>query len=65
MQALRSLKKGEYFTRKPVEFPKESQVWVKGDYVRSLNAYECYKWEDINHITFISGKTMVNADIVF
>ena len=65
MQTLRSLEKGEFFTKKPVEFPKESQVWVKGDYVRSLKAYECYKWEDVNHVGYISGKTLVYTDIVF
>lgn len=65
MKRLKDLKRGEYFTKKPISEPKENQVWVRGDYVRSLGAYECYKWEDVNHITFISGKTLVNDEFTF
>ena len=66
-QYLKDLKKGDFFLRtsKPVSEPKPSQVWVRGEYDRSLKAYECYKWEDINHVGYISGKTLVYTDIIF
>ena len=67
MKYLRDMKRGEFFTKgaKPISEPKENQVWVRGDYVRSLGAYECYRWDDVNHITFISGKTLVYDEFVF
>ncbi len=67
MQYLKDLKKGDFFLRtpRPCPEPKPSQVWVKGEYDRSLKAWECYKWEDVNHTGYISGKTMVQTDFVF
>jgi hypothetical protein len=48
MKTIKSLKQGEYFTLKQIEEPKESQVYVKGDYDRSMKMYSCYKFDDVN-----------------
>ena len=37
---LKNLKKGEYFTIKPIEAPTEKQVYIKGDYDRASKNYE-------------------------
>ena len=31
---LKDVKKGEFFTKKPIEEPKETQVFIRGDYDR-------------------------------
>lgn len=64
---LKDIKKGEYFTRgaKYIEYPSERQVWVKGEYDRSLKAYECHRWDDVNHVGYISGKTIVYTGFTF
>ena len=41
-----NLKKGDYFTLKDIEEPKESQVFTKGDYNRSTKKFNCAKFSD-------------------
>lgn len=43
---IKDLKKGEYFTLRPMEEAKESQVWIKGNYTRRKKGYSCTKWND-------------------
>ena len=33
---IKELKKGEFFTLKPTNEPKENQVFIRGDYDRSM-----------------------------
>lgn len=35
---IKQLKRDQFFTLNPVEEPKESQVWVRGDYDRSTRS---------------------------
>jgi hypothetical protein len=44
---IRNLKKGEFFTLKPIENPKESQVWVKDSYCREDKKWTCIRFSDI------------------
>lgn len=37
---LKELKKGDFFTKKAISDPSESQVWVRGDYDRSAKKYD-------------------------
>lgn len=62
---IKEVKKGEFFTRKPLENPTESQVWVKGEYDRSLKAYECYKFSDVNACTYIKATKEVYTEFTF
>lgn len=62
---LNQLKKGEWFTLKPIEYPKESQVYVRGDYERSEKKYSCSKWSDINAERFLKGTTVVYTEFIF
>ena len=65
MKTVKELKKGEYFTRKPIENPTENQVWVRGDYDRSLKAYECFCFGDVCYTIELKGSAKVYTDFVF
>lgn len=62
---LKDLKKGEYFTLKPIEEPTESQVYIKGDYERSDKKYCCEKFSDMNSWRMLKGDKEVYTDFYF
>lgn len=62
---LSDLKKGEYFTLKDIEYPKESQVFIKGEYDRSEKAYYCDKFSDISSCKILKGNKLVYTDFYF
>ena len=62
---LKDLKRGEYFTLKPIEEPKESQVYIKGEYDRIAGKYDCGKFSDISYSRLIKGDTEVYTDFIF
>ena len=62
---VKELKKGEMFTVKEIEFPKESQVYVRGEYDRSSKMYSCYKWNDVNAERFFKGNKVVFTEFTF
>ena len=65
MKTIKELKKGEYFTLKSVEFPKDSQVYVRGEYDRSSKTYSCYKWSDTSAERFFKGNKVVFTEFTF
>lgn len=65
VKMLKDLKKGEWFTRKPIEEPKESQVYIKGDYDRTDKKYGCQHWNDVNNEVFLKGTTKVYVEFTF
>lgn len=62
---LKELKIGEYFTLKPIEEPKENQVYIRGEYDRTEKKFECGKFSDISYTRYLSGKTEVYTDFTF
>ena len=62
---IKQLKQGEYFTKKAIESPKESQVWIRGEYDRELKKYECYNFSDINKFCYIPGNKEVFTEFTF
>lgn len=62
---IKELKKGDFFTRKPVENPAENQVWIRGEYDRSAKAYEATRFDDINHSVLLGRATGVYTDFTF
>ena len=62
---LKNLKKGEYFTLKPIEEPKENQVYIRGEYDRTEKKYECGKFSDISYTRYIDGDREVYTDFTF
>ena len=64
-ETLKQLNKGEYFTKKEIAYPKDSQVWIKGEYNHSLKKYECTRFSDMNDIQYISGDKIIYTDFIF
>ena len=62
---IKDLKKGVFFTKKPIPYPTDSQVYVKGEYDRALNKYECPKFDDISVAIYMKGDAEVYTDFVF
>lgn len=57
--ALRSLKKGAWFTLKPIAYPTDSQVYVKDDFDRESRKFLCGRRDDISYSRLISGDKIV------
>lgn len=62
---LKDLKKGQFFTKKPIENPTEKQVWVRGPYDKSTKKYDCYRFDDVNTYSEIPGNKEVFVDFIF
>ena len=67
---LREVKKGECFTLKnPSTVPDEEMpskyVYVRGDYIRPLNKYEVYRYDDINRFSYFNGDRAVYINFTF
>lgn len=62
---VRDLRLGEYFTLKPIEHPKENQVFVRGAYCKSDRKYDCNRWDDVNAVRSLPGDREVFVDFVF
>lgn len=62
---VKELKKGDFFTKKAIADPRESQVWVRGEYDRSGGKYECHRFDDVNSSCFLPGGKEVFTDFVF
>lgn len=62
---IKDLKKGEYFTIKPIEEPKETQVYIKGEYDRNSKKYCCGKFSDISYSRDFDGNKEVYTDFTF
>lgn len=62
---VREAKKGDYITLKPIEEPKESQVWIRGDYDRESKRYSLTNFADINRERFVKGTAPAYTDFTF
>lgn len=62
---LKELKKGEFFTRKPIEEPNEKQVFIKDFYIPSDKKYFCTRWNNISDGIELKGTTKVYIDFYF
>lgn len=62
---LKDLKKGEFFTRKPIENPKETQILVKGKYDRRWKKYEAIHLSYVSFCGLLDGETKVYTGFTF
>lgn len=62
---IKDLKKGDFFTLKPVDNPKESQVLIRGDYDKASKTYSCCYFDDMNRERFLKGSKVVYIDFTF
>lgn len=65
MPKLKELKKGDFFTLKPIEEPKDSQVYIRGEYDRSERKFDCGKFSDISASRYLSGDREVYTEFTF
>lgn len=62
---IRELKQGDYFTLKQIDEPKESQVWIRGEYDRSTRTYSATNFSDMNRERCFKGDKEVFTDFIF
>lgn len=62
---VKEIKKGDYFTKKEIAEPRDSQVWVRGEYDRSSKKYEAHRFDDVNTTCFLPGDREIFTDFVF
>ena len=62
---VKELKKGDFFTKKPVECPDENQVWIRGEYDRSARKYSCTRFSDFCDTQLMRGDKVVFCDFTF
>lgn len=62
---LKELKRGDFFTKKPIAEPKDNQVWIRGEYDRAEKRYECVCFDDANRFCYIKGDKEVFTDFTF
>lgn len=62
---VKDLKRGDFFTVKPIENPTEKQVYIRGDYDRSTKKYTCTRFDDICCTRDFSGSKTVFVDFTF
>ncbi len=62
---LRSLKKGTWFTIKPIAYPNDNQVYIKDDFDRELKKFMCGRCDDISYSTYFKGDKLVYTDFIY
>ena len=65
MKTIRELKKGEFFTLKPIAEPTGAQVYIRGDYIRADKKYLCEKFSDMCYARLFDGNRIVYTDFTF
>lgn len=62
---IKELKKGDFFTKKELDAPKDSQVWIRGDYDRSSKRYERQRFDDACSFCYLPGTKEVFTGFTF
>lgn len=62
---MKDLKRGDFFTLRPISEPKENQVYIRGEYDRSERKYWAQKWSDISAGRYLKGDTVVYTEFTF
>lgn len=62
---VRELKRGEWFTLKPIPEPKPCQVFIRGEYFRSTKKFCACQWDDMNKEKYLKPDTVVYTDFIF
>lgn len=62
---VKELKKGDMFTFKQIDEPKDSQVWIRDEYDRMSRKYLVICFNDINRQRLIKGDTNVYTEFTF
>lgn len=67
MATIKDLKRDQFFTLVDYDNKEcpENRVWVRGWYDRSTKKYAIYRFDDICHERFVSGKRRVFTEMIF
>lgn len=65
MPKIKDLKPGDFFTLREIPYPKDTQVFIRGEYDRSERKYWAQKWDDISDGKFLPGDREVFTDFIF
>lgn len=65
MPKLKDLKRGDWFTLKPVPYPSDRQVYERGEYDRAERKYCCGRRDDISYSRLLKGNTDVYTDFIY
>lgn len=65
MARLKDLKRGEFFTLREIPEPKDNQVYIRGEYDRSLRKYTCGRCDDISYSRNLSGDKEVYTGFIY
>ena len=50
---------GTYFHLKDDD---KSPLWIRGDYIRQVRKYSCFKYDDVNHEKLMKGGQVIYLD---
>ena len=64
-RTVRELKKGEFFTLKPIEDPNWNQVFVRAGYDRSEKKYDVFCYGDVSRTRMLKSSTVVWTGFTF
>ena len=64
-RTVKSMKKGEWFTKKDLSDPTEMQVWIRGEYDREAKKYWCQCFGDISKEQLIKGDAIAYTEFTF
>ena len=62
---VKELKPGQWFTLKPIEEPKQNQVYIRGEYDRTDKKYCCGRFDDISYSRMLNGNKEVYINFTF
>jgi len=62
---IKDLKKGEYFTLKPINEPTEKQVFIRAEYDRTEKKYIAIRFDDICSSRSLKPSTVVYTNFTF
>lgn len=62
---LKSLKKGDWFTIKPIAYPTDKQVYIKDEWDRSTRKFSCGRCDDISYSREFPGDKLVYTDFIY
>lgn len=65
MKTVKDLKKGEFFTLKPIPEPSDRQVYIRDEYDRTERRYLCGRCDDISYSRMLKGTTPVYTDFTY
>lgn len=62
---IKDLKRGDFFTLKPIENPTDKQVYIRGKYDRSTRKYTCTRFDDCCATRDFPGSKTIFTDFTF